>query len=133
MVNREYRASRVDKNQSSLVAAFREFGCQVQDTHEIGKGCFDLIVAIDFLNIFIEVKDGRKPPSARRLTPDQKMWNNTWTGLRAVVTNYDEVIDLVKETRELVQFLRGQAARYNVDIQVVGCLEQQYEPVRNYL
>jgi hypothetical protein len=28
----------------------------------------------------MEVKDGKKPPSETRLTPDQVVWHNQWTG-----------------------------------------------------
>jgi hypothetical protein len=41
----------------------------------------------------LEVKDGAKPPSARKLTPEQEEWHRHWPV--AVVTSVDEALRAV--------------------------------------
>jgi hypothetical protein len=44
--------------------------------------------------VLLEVKDGSKTASARRLTSDQVAWHRAWDGAPVfVVTNVDEAIE----------------------------------------
>ena len=86
------RAARVDANQAEIVAALRQVGCSVQPLHMVGKGCPDLLVGRSGLNVLIEVKDGSKPPSERKLTPDQCIWHDNWRGQVTVVCNVHEAL-----------------------------------------
>lgn len=67
------RANRIDSNQPEIVAHFRAFGCSVLNISSLKK-CCDLIVSRSGRSIFIEVKDGSKVPSARKLTPDEEVF-----------------------------------------------------------
>ena len=49
-------------------------GCTVQHLHTIGKGCPDILVGIKDINLLVEIKDGNKFPSERKLTTDEKKW-----------------------------------------------------------
>ena len=89
------RAAKVDANQSEIVAAFRKAGATVQPLHAVGLGCPDLLVGFRGVNYAIEVKDGAKPPSARKLTPDQVSWHDTWRGQVAVVKSIEEALALL--------------------------------------
>jgi len=91
------RASKTDTNQSAIVAALRTVGCSVLPLHSVGKGCPDLLVASAPYGemVLIEVKDGDKPPSARKLTPDQVEFHATWRGRIAVVCNVKEALEAV--------------------------------------
>lgn len=89
------RASKTDANQTEIVEALRQIGCSVQLLHMVGKGCPDLLVGQHGLNVLIEVKDGSKPPSARKLTPDQVRWHDAWRGQVTVVCSVDEAIQAV--------------------------------------
>ncbi len=84
------RAAKVDHNQRAIVAALRAKGATVQLLHAVGRGCPDLLVGYRGLNLLIEVKDGSKPPSARRLTPDQVIWHRAWAGHVEVVDSADQ-------------------------------------------
>jgi hypothetical protein len=48
-----------------------------------------LLVGYKGLNMLLEVKDGSKPPSAQKLTPQQEIWHRDWRG-HAVVVNSPE-------------------------------------------
>jgi hypothetical protein len=69
------RVARVDANQAEIVEALREAGCFVQSLATIGKGCPDIMVGRGMKWHVMEIKDGTKPPSARKLTPDEERWH----------------------------------------------------------
>lgn len=81
------RRARVDDNQKEIVADLRKVGCTVEHLHTVGKGVPDLLVGYAGKNHLLEVKDGNKPPSARRLTPDQELWHAGWRGNVFTVTS----------------------------------------------
>lgn len=97
------RAAKIDANQNEIVDALRKIGCSVQILSSVGKGCPDLICGFNGLNLFIEIKDGGKPPSARKLTPDQLVWHNKWNGQVVVVSTIDEAINAVSQYKLLYQ------------------------------
>jgi hypothetical protein len=89
---------RIDANQPEIVKAFRQLGCEVAITSNLGHGFPDLIVGKPKRQkvVLVEVKDGSKPPSARKLTLTSKssgtpgraptrswrpsrMWSRSWT------------------------------------------------------
>ena len=81
------RAAKVDANQRQVVAALRGAGATVQLLHAVGEGCPDLLVGHLGANYLLEVKDGQKPPSAQKLTPQQEIWHRDWRGHRVVVNS----------------------------------------------
>ena len=64
------RAARVDDNQKDVVALFRKLGWYVLIISQL-KNCCDIIVSKDSVTIAIEIKDGEKPESQRRLSPGE--------------------------------------------------------------
>ena len=86
------RAAKVDDNQAVIVAAYRGVGASVTPTHTAGDGFPDLAVGFRGQNFLVEVKDGEKPPSRRKLTPDQEEWHRAWRGQVAVVKNVSEAL-----------------------------------------
>lgn len=89
------RAAKVDANQSEIVGAFRTAGATVTPLHAVGQGCPDLVVGYRGVNYMVEVKDGAKPPSARKLTPDQVEWHQSWRGQVCVVKDVGEALELL--------------------------------------
>lgn len=79
------RAARIDDNQPQIVTALRAAGADVQSLAAVGKGVPDLLVAYGNANYLLEVKDGSKKPSARKLTPDEARWHALWRGPKAIV------------------------------------------------
>ena len=97
------RASKVDANHSEIVAAFRQMSCSVQDLSRVGEGCPDLLVgfrgAHGEICVAVEVKDGSRPPSGRKLNARQMIWFNSWQGAAEVVESVEQVAELVNSYR----------------------------------
>lgn len=91
------RAAKVDHNQAEVVAALRKIGASVQPIHQIGKGVPDILCGMAGINVIFEIKDGSKPPSARKLTPDEAQWHAEWRGQVHVVESPEEAITLMRE------------------------------------
>jgi hypothetical protein len=66
------RAAKVDANQAVVVGGLRACGALVLSLAPMGKGVPDLLIWHHTKGFqLFEVKDGSKPPSKRKLTPDQ--------------------------------------------------------------
>ena len=89
------RAAKVDTNQPEIVAALRAIGATVQHLHTVGKGCPDILVGYRGVNYLLEIKDGSKPPSKRRLTKDEAEWIGRWRGQVQVVKSVIEAVEVV--------------------------------------
>lgn len=92
------KIARVDANQKSIVEALRKIGASVLHLHQLGKGAPDLAVGYQGRNVFLELKDGSKPPSARKLTPDEERFHAEWRGQVAVVESVDEAVAFITNT-----------------------------------
>jgi len=66
------RGRRTDTNHAEIVRVLRAVGFYVWDASHVGGGFPDLVVARHGVLRLVEVKDGRKPPSARTLTADEQ-------------------------------------------------------------
>jgi hypothetical protein len=88
---------KVDANQPEIVKAFRQLGCEVAITSRLGQGFPDLIVGKPKLRkmLMVEIKDGAKPPSARKLTEDEQKFRDAWAGSYAVVESIPDVVRVV--------------------------------------
>lgn len=91
------RKAKVDANQKQITDALRQAGCSVQPLHTVGRGVPDLLVGIHGQNFLLELKDGSKRPSERKLTDDQKDWHQRWRGQVAVAESSDEALRLIAE------------------------------------
>lgn len=67
------RACRVDANHGAIRDALRAAGAGVIDGSKFSEGFSDLVCFWRGETILIEVKDGTKPPSARKLKPKQEI------------------------------------------------------------
>lgn len=92
------RAARTDAVQAEIVAALRAVGASVWVTSAVGGGFPDLVIGFRGQSFLLEVKDGAKPPSARRLTPDEQAWHAAWRGQVAVVCSVAEALEVVGAT-----------------------------------
>jgi hypothetical protein len=90
------RAARIDANQTQIVLALRSVGASVELLSAVGKGCPDLLVGYRGVNLLMEVKDGKKPPSERKLTSDQIVWHGDWKGVVFLVTSVHDALDALE-------------------------------------
>ncbi|QBM33857.1 hypothetical protein [Acinetobacter baumannii] len=91
------RAAKIDANQNEIVKALRQVGASVQSLASTGKGCPDLLVGFRGVNWLLEIKDGQKVKSARKLTPDQIEWHESWRGKVFVVESTDEALQVISK------------------------------------
>ena len=74
------RAARKDANHQSVGDYLRASGWSVLDLSHAGEGVPDYAVSKPDFAALVEVKDGNKPPSDRKLTPAQKEVRDNWQG-----------------------------------------------------
>ncbi|RSN88691.1 PDDEXK family nuclease [Acinetobacter nosocomialis] len=91
------RAAKVDANQTEIVKALRQVGASVQSLASTGKGCPDLLVGFRGTNYLMEIKDGQKVKSARKLTTDQIEWHESWRGKVFVVESTDQALEVISK------------------------------------
>lgn len=89
------RAARRDANEGDIIKAMRAEGAYVKIIND--EGLFDLLVSYRGETLMIEVKDGAKPPSARRLTEAEQKFHDEWPGSNLhIVTSAEEALALLK-------------------------------------
>ena len=91
------RAAKIDDNQNEIVKALRQSGASVQTLAAVGQGVPDILVGYRGRNLCVEIKDGGKCPSKRKLTADQVKWHSEWKGQVCVVESVDEAVALIKQ------------------------------------
>ena len=96
------RAAKADRNQPEIVAALRMLGVTVQHLHKVGEGCPDILCGVIGKNVLMEIKDGEKIPSKRKLNNDQVEWHKNWRGQVAVVETVDQAIEVIQKARKSV-------------------------------
>jgi hypothetical protein len=90
------RAMRVDANQEQIVSALRARGAGVRVISQ-GDGIPDLLVGYRGFTILMEVKDGQKVPSARKLTfAEQKFFDDWQGGMLVIVNSVEEALETLK-------------------------------------
>jgi hypothetical protein len=87
------RNARVDDNQPEIVKEFRRLGWYVLIISQL-KNCCDIMVSKGGVTIAIEIKDGSKPPSARKLSKGEQEFKDDWLGRWELVESIDDVINI---------------------------------------
>ena len=86
---------RVDANQADIVAALRKCGASVQDLHEVGGGCPDLLVGYHGVNALAEVKTLKG-----RLLANQRRWMDAWKGQHTILRRPEDVPGFLESLEE---------------------------------
>jgi len=95
-VPKHSKYGRVDSNQKQVVQNLRKYGYSVLILSNVGKGCPDLLVGANGVNVLVELKDSAKPPSQKKLTPDEIEFFDTWKGAAIVAESADEIMQKMK-------------------------------------
>ena len=96
------RGRRVDANQAELVAAWRAAGATWIDLTDSEDAGFDGLVLFDGQTYIVEIKDGSKTPSDRRLTDKEQ-------ARRAEVEDADVFYNVVETMAAALRLIgRGQ-------------------------
>jgi len=83
------RARRKDANHADVLDFLRAEGWSVLDLAKYGAPC-DAVVGRPGIAVIVEVKDGAKPPSARKLTAEgQKLWDS-FEGPKIIATSPED-------------------------------------------
>ena len=91
------KRAKSDDNQKQLVKTLRGIpGVSVSITSALGDGFPDIVVGYKKQNYLFEIKDGSKPPSQRKLTPDEEKFFSNWFGRVDVVCCLDDVLNILK-------------------------------------
>ena len=93
------RAAKTDDNHARCVSVLRANGWSVLSLAAHGRGVLDLLVARDRFTCLLELKDGAKPASKRRLTKDQQAFVRQWKGAWAVVIKAEEAPQIAENLR----------------------------------
>jgi len=89
------RAARRDTGEPEIIKALRDCGAYVKVIND--EGTFDLLVWYLGHTLLLEVKDGTKPPSARRLTDAEQKFHDEWPGENLhIVNGVDDALALLK-------------------------------------
>jgi hypothetical protein len=93
------RGKKTDANHAEIRASFRNLGVYWKDVFQLPAFC-DGLVIVNGVTVAVEVKDGEKPPSERRLTKAEDEFMQEWTsagGHYRIVESSDDVVRLVSE------------------------------------
>lgn len=90
---------RTDGNQTQIFKVFRGMGCTVLNLSNLGHSADALVAITPVRQPLIEIKDGSKPPSQRKLTPAEEKFHREWKGELYIINNEDEAIALVNRIR----------------------------------
>jgi hypothetical protein len=69
------RAAKQDRNHGEVMRALERCGWTVIDLSAVGRGVSDLYIAKAGRALWLEIKDGEKVPSARKLTEAQEKFH----------------------------------------------------------
>jgi len=101
MSRRHRQTHRPDANHFDILNAYLEMGCTVLDVHK-STGALDLVVGNWGINDIVEIKDGSKVPSARKLSDTEQQVFTGWKGRSPVLIEsiQDAVTHVYRMKRE---------------------------------
>lgn len=89
-------APRQDANHQEIVKALKACGASVLDLSGVGKGCPDILVGLRGFNWLVEIKDGSKVASRKKLTEDEERFCRSWRGNWHRVENVEQALELIR-------------------------------------
>jgi len=96
--------ARIDRNQPEVVKYFRSMGFSVLHVHQL-KNCVDIIISNGKVTAAIEIKDGEKVPSARKLTPGELKFKEEWQGHWYLCESIQDASDIVIDLWQYIDLI----------------------------
>ncbi len=93
--------ARIDRNQPEIVEHFRKHGFYVLHVHQL-KNCVDIMVSKGKVTAAVEIKDGEKVPSARRLTEGELKFKNEWKGHWYLCENKEDADKIMADMEQYI-------------------------------
>ena len=90
------RAARKDANHNEITDLFISMGWSVLDISQLKNAC-DAFVSKGPRTIAIEIKDGKKPPSQRKLSKGESEFKDSWNGEWALIESTEDAIKLIND------------------------------------
>jgi Holliday junction resolvase len=90
------RAAKVDANHGAITEALRKVGWMVIDMSAVGRGIPDLWACKAGRALWIEIKDGSKPPSRQALTEAQERFHAKCKAHQVEIVTVTSVDDAVR-------------------------------------
>jgi len=89
------RAARKDANHAEIQKFFESKGYSVLDLSQLKNAC-DIVVSYMGITVMIEIKDGSKIPSKRKLTEGEIAFRNKWR-----TNGHWQLIESLEQAQEL--------------------------------
>jgi len=89
------RAAKKDANHNEIDAVFKSLGYRTMDLSQLKNAC-DMLAEKGNKVWLVEIKDGSKAPSQRKLTEGEKKFAEKWNGIWIKIESVDDVICLDK-------------------------------------
>jgi hypothetical protein len=89
------RASRKDSNHTEIVNHFKLNGFSVHDV-KILKNCCDIYISKGGMTVAIEIKDGSKCPSQRKLSEGEIKFKEYWQGEYRLIESIHDADNLIE-------------------------------------
>lgn len=86
---------KVDANHSEIVKGLRAIGATVRSTAMVGNGFPDIAVGFRGRTVLMEIKDGSKTASRRKLTEFEEAFHAAWKGDAAVVGSLEDALKAI--------------------------------------
>lgn len=99
------RAARKDDNHNEVAKHLKDAGWKLLDLSGVGNGCPDILAGRGGFLALLELKDGTKPPSARKLTDAQERFWKDWPGVK-IIAKSPEDAEAQLNLAESYQYLR---------------------------
>lgn len=93
---RGVQRARVDGNHTDILKGLRLWGAAAHSTAALGNGFPDIVSSYAGRTVLFEVKDPGKPPSARKLTPDEVKFRAGWKGAIYTVLTAAEACEYMR-------------------------------------
>ena len=102
------RAPKKDANHGEIVAKFLDHGASVLDVSSLPGEALDIVVGYSGIDQRVEIKDGAKVPSARKLTDSEAETFRTWKGRPPIV------VACLEDVTAVLVAMRDEAVRLSV-------------------